>query len=209
MGPPLQILHHKRHVCGADTMLTTVLQALYLLSPLLAAAALSAVVQRFDLLPRLNKPLDAGRSFRGQPLFGKGKTWRGLVVAVTGCVLGVLAQKHLIGRAAASVWLIPYDRTNPLVLGAVMGGAAILGELPNSFTKRRCGIGAGETARGVRSVLFYVWDQIDLLTTVWPALLPWVRPRLGHVVASVGLVLALHPLLSLLGYLLGARKTPR
>jgi hypothetical protein len=188
---------------------TSLLEVLYLLSPLLLTAAIAAVVQRFDLLATLNKPMDAGRAFRGKPLFGKGKTWRGLVVAVGGCVLGVLVQKHLIGRAAAAVWLISYERANPFALGVVMGAAAVLGELPNSFTKRRLGIAAGETARGWRAALFYVWDQVDLLTTVWPALLPWVRPSLRHVTASVALVLALHPLLSLIGYLLGARKTAR
>jgi hypothetical protein len=58
-------------------------------------------------------------------------------------------------------------------------------------------------------VVFYVWDQVDLLTTAWPAVLPWAHVDLGLVLASFGIALILHPLVSLIGYLFGARSSPR
>jgi CDP-2,3-bis-(O-geranylgeranyl)-sn-glycerol synthase len=182
--------------------------SLYLFSPLLAAAALSAVVIRFDLLGFLKRPIDGGRSWRGARLFGESKTWRGVATAVVGCTLAVALQRTLAGWAEP-LELVDYAAVNPPALGVAMGAGAMLGELPNSFLKRRLGIAPGGTARGGRAILFYVWDQVDLLTGAWPLMLPWLRPSAELVVTSVAMALSIHPVVALVGYLLGARKTPR
>jgi CDP-2,3-bis-(O-geranylgeranyl)-sn-glycerol synthase len=182
-------------------------RALWLFAPLLFAAALSAVVLRFDLLSALDRPLDGGRSFRGRRILGDGKTWRGALLAMAGCIAGLELQK-LCAPWTLRLGMVDYDAL-PIWFGFAMGLGAAVGELPNSFIKRRLGIPAGKTARGWKRVVFYVWDQVDLLTGAWPALGPWLRPSLGVVAASFGVALALHPIVSLVGYLLGARKSPR
>jgi len=184
-------------------------QALYLFAPLLFAAAIAAVVQRLDLLPWLRRPIDAGRTLRGTRWLGDGKTWRGVAVAVLGSCAAIAIQKHVIGARAAQLALIAYGDVDVLALGLAMGGGAILGELPNSFVKRRLGIAPGKTAHGALSVLFYVWDQIDVLMTAWPFVLPWVSPSAALVATSFLIALLLHPAMSLIGYLVGARKTWR
>lgn len=190
--------------------LWTFAQALYLFSPLLLSAALSALVHRYDLWASLKKPIDGGRSFRGKRVFGDSKTWRGVAVALAGSVVTVAVQKRILFAAAQSVAVVDYSRLTPIALGTVMGAAAMAGELPNSFLKRRLGIAPGATAdHPARRAAFWVWDQVDLLTLTWPALLPWVRPTLGLVAASFVLALVLHPLIALVGFLLGARKTAR
>ncbi len=85
----------------------------------------------------------------------------------------------------------------------------MLGELPNSFVKRRLGIARGKTARGPPALLFYVWDQVDFLTTAWPAIASWVKPSWTLVAASFVVTLFLHPLVALAGYLVGARGSAR
>jgi hypothetical protein len=50
---------------------------------------------------------------------------------------------------------------------------------------------------------------VDLLTTSWPLLAFWVHPTLRLIATSVVLVLAVHPTIALIGYLLGARKSAR
>ena len=90
-----------------------------------------------------------------------------------------------------------------------MGVTAMLGELPNSFVKRRLDIAPGKTTSGVLAVLFYVWDQIDLLMFSLPALAGWARVDIALVCTGVVVTLALHPLTSLIGYLIGARRTAR
>jgi hypothetical protein len=188
----------------------TFAQALYLFSPLLVSAAMSAFVHRYNLFASLRKPIDGGRTLHGKRLFGESKTWRGVAIAVAGSIVTVALQKHLLAAAAQSVAVLDYTRVSPVLLGTAMGAAAMAGELPNSFLKRRLGIAPGTTAdRPARQAAFWVWDQVDLLTLTWPALLPWVHPTLGLVAASFALALTLHPLVALVGFLVGARKTAR
>src|SRR5512140_1962301 len=118
-------------------------QAFYLFSPLLVSAALSGLVLRFDLARALKRPMDGGLSIGGTRLFGDNKTWRGLAVGVVGAIVGVAIQKHLVGARAGELAMLDYAEVNPVLLGAAMGGGAILGELPNSFVKRRFGVSPG------------------------------------------------------------------
>lgn len=94
-------------------------------------------------------------------------------------------------------------------MGAAMGGGAMLGELPNSFVKRRLGVAPGTTASGLRAGLFFVWDQVDTLMGAWPLLLPWIRPSASLVFWSFMVALVMHPGASWIGYWLGVRKTAR
>lgn len=190
---------------------TTAAQVLYLFAPLVVAAALSGLVLRFDLLPALRRPIDAGRTFRGRRWFGDNKTWRGVVIAIAGSVATTFAQKFLLARALPQLELVRYEAMSlpELVLfGSALGGGATLGELPNSFVKRQLGILPGQPARGALSALFYVWDQIDLLAA-WPLIAFWVRPTPALVAISALLVLAIHPLISLIGFVIGARRSAR
>ena len=184
-------------------------QALYLFAPLVLSAALSGIVLRFDLAPWLAAPIDGGRCLAGRRVLGDGKTWRGVVVAVAGSVVATSIQKALPVDWTTTLAVIDYTAVNPVAFGAAMGAGAMLGELPNSFAKRRLGIARGRTARGLLGVLFYVFDQIDLLVGAWPMLLPWVRPSFALVVASIVVTLIVHPLVALIGYLIGARRSPR
>ena len=184
-------------------------RTLYLFAPLLVSAALSGVVMRLDWLRVLKRPIDGGATWRGRRVFGDGKTWRGVIIAVVGSIAAVAIQKHVVGEHVGSIAVVDYARVNVIALGAAMGGGAMLGELPNSFVKRRLGIARGATATGPTSVFFYVWDQVDLLTTTWPLLLPWVRPSALVVVASFLVAMAMHPFIALVGYLVGARRTAR
>jgi hypothetical protein len=190
-------------------MLLLAAEFLYLYAPLLLSAAISGIVMRQNWLSFARRPLDAGRSFRGRRIFGDSKTWRGVLVAVVGCVLGVAIQKHLVGTRASSIARVDYAHVSVVGLGLVMGVTAMLGELPNSFSKRRMNIPPGETAQGWRAVLFYVWDQVDLLMFSFPALSFWARIDLELVAVGFAVTLVLHPTTSLIGYLIGARRTAR
>ena len=158
----------------------------------------------------LARPIDGGRCWRGRPIFGQSKTFRGPVCVAAG-VAGVFAlqQGPLAGSDAVSgIALLDYPRL-PAWLGAAAGFAAELSELPNSFVKRRLSIAPGATARGPLALLFYLWDQLDLLLGWWLVLACAVAPTPVRVGASVGFVLAVHPLLALVGHRLGMRRTAR
>ncbi len=184
-------------------------QALYLFAPLLLAAAISGVFLRYDLAPVLARPIDNGAMIRGKRVFGDGKTWRGVVTAILGSVIGVALQRALSGVVPSALQIVDYARVDPLLLGTGMGGGAMIGELPNSFVKRRAGIPRGGTASGWKGVVFYVWDQVDLLVGAWPFVAPLVSPRPRVVVASFVVALVVHPLVALVGWLVGARSSWR
>jgi CDP-diglyceride synthetase len=186
-----------------------VLQTLYLFAPLLVSAALSAVVLRWELLPRLKRPIDGGATLGGRRIFGDSKTWRGVAVAVAGCIATVAVQKYVVGDAAGPVAVVDYERIDAIPFGSAIGAGAMLGELPNSFVKRRVGIAPGKTTKGPSRALFYVWDQIDLLMITWPLLGIWFWPPIGLVITSFVVALVVHPLVALVGYLVGARKSAR
>lgn len=181
-------------------------QALYLFSPLLAAAVLAGLIQRHDRLTWLKRPIDGGATFRGHRVFGDNKTWRGVACALVGCIAMVWVQKSLIGDRAGLLAVIDYQEVNPFVLGVALGLGAILGELPNSFVKRQLGIAPGHGGSGIQGPFFYLWDQVDFLTTTWPLLLFWIKPGWSLVLMSFVLTPAVHQLISLAGYLIGARR---
>jgi hypothetical protein len=191
-----------------DSLLRLSLRVLYLFAPLIVASMFAGIVLRFDLLGSLRRPLDAGRTFRGRRFFGDHKTWRGVVVSVVGCVVCTAVQKYVLGDRARALALVDYRSVNVIVFGASMGGGAMLGELPNSFAKRQLGIDPGKAGRGPLGVLFYVWDQVDLLLC-WLLLFCWVRVTFPLIAVSVVIALALHPLVALIGFLVGARASAR
>jgi CDP-diacylglycerol--serine O-phosphatidyltransferase len=149
---------------GAGMLLRLLAQVLYLFAPLLLSAAISGLVMRRNWLQALYVPIDSGVELWNQPLFGRSKTWRGFVLAVFGCILGAACQRYLLASWMEPIALLDYSQLDVVAFGTAMGAGAMLGELPNSFVKRRHGIGAGMTARGAPAAVFYVWDQIDMLT---------------------------------------------
>lgn len=184
-------------------------QVLYLFAPLLASALLGGVVLRKDWLKALNHPIDGGRSWRGRRLFGDGKTWRGAVISMVGCSCFVLLQRALQQRLPESLQVVDYSSLAPVAFGLTLGLGAILGELPNSFVKRRLGIPSGGTTNGALAALFYVWDQVDTLLGAWPLAWLWFRPSLALLAMSFAITLAVHPLVAWIGYQMGARRTAR
>lgn len=185
-----------------------VASVLYLFAPLIVASLLAGIVMHFDLLPSLRRPIDAGGTLYGRRLLGEHKTWRGVVIAVIGCIGGVALQKYALSNHIGAIALVEYRGVNVALFGAAMGAGAMLGEFPNSFVKRQLGIDPGKTGRGLARGLFYLWDQVDMLSS-WAFVSCWVHPTFRLVATSFALALAIHPLVSLIGYAVGARKSAR
>jgi CDP-diglyceride synthetase len=181
-------------------------RALWVFVPVLGAPLVHAPVMKWDLLPGLRRPLDGGATLRGRRLFGDNKTWRGALVMVGGIVLAA---------AALSLWPWYWRHlpegvrdAGPWVFGALLGVGTVLGELPNSFLKRRLGIAPGARRRTVAGTLLSLYDQGDFVLVVWVVLLPiWVMsPAQALIVFLV--VSALHLAINLVAYAIGARDTP-
>lgn len=182
----------------------------WLLLPLLGAALLHGVFMKYDWLSFLARPIDGDRKWRGRPIFGHSKTWRGPILVAAGAQAVFSLQREILHDCAsiAAIELVDYAQL-PVWLGCAAGGVAELAELPNSFTKRRLGIAPSHTAQGPLAALFYLWDQLDVLSgwwLVWAAFVPATPLR---VAVSAAIVAGIHPLLTLAGWLLGMRPTAR
>jgi hypothetical protein len=146
------------------------IQALWLAAPVVGAAVVHMVVVKRGLLHSWAVPLDGGRTVRGAPVFGANKTWRGVAVMIgLSAVLG-LVQGAALGPWAAAAGIAVADRlsaaaggTAPAhaVAAGLLGLAYVLGELPNSFLKRRLAIAPGARPAGARGALFAALDHLD------------------------------------------------
>ena len=158
---------------------------------MLGAVILHAPVLKYDLLKPLKRPIS-------NRLFGSNKTWRGALVMFTGVFL-----------ATGVFWsLMPAELDSWPVAGALIGAGTVLGELPNSLLKRRLGIGPGERRVTPGGLALVVYDQADFVPGIALALLPvWPMPLEVLAVGFVA-VAAVHLVVNVIGYAIGAREQP-
>lgn len=118
-----------------------------------------------------NYPIDFGHVLSdGRELFGRHKTWVGLVAMTVFCgfwqsVIGASARALGMGNLGDMyVSTSPQGIMTDLAIGAAIGLTYMLCELPNSFMKRRLGVGAGGSAKEMRPMrrkLLMLVDYID------------------------------------------------
>lgn len=182
------------------------LDVIWVVLPVLGAFFVHAPVMRYDVLRALKVPLDGGATCRGRRVFGDNKTWRGALAMGGGvCALALLL----------SLWPGYWSRlpaeiraAGPLVFGLLLGAGTVVGELPNSFMKRQLGIAPGTQRRSVGGMLLALYDQADFVPGIWLLLLPiWVMP-VAQMAVAFAVVTAVHLVLNVVGWAMGARSVP-
>jgi len=110
-------------------------------------------------LEKLDVPLDGGLKLGGQPLIGKSKSFRSLIIYL---VVATLVTLLLHSSAQVSDLVAPVFLTNPFVLGPAITLSYLLGEIVNSFIKRRTGIAtSGEASSRLGSRVQAIFDNVD------------------------------------------------
>lgn len=159
--------------------MTNVAKILWFCLPLLLSSAIHMVIVKKDLFPALRLPVDGGRSYRGKRIFGDHKTWRGFLVMIALPICFVTLQAWLYRHFSEIrlLSLFDYGRTNGWFMGGCLGLSYTLGELPNSFLKRRMGIEPGVTILGRKGAFFAVYDHTDsVLAGIFFMPLYWTPP---------------------------------
>ena len=124
-----------------------VLQCFYFMIPAYVANMAPVIVK--NNFKKLAFPLDLGTG-----MFGKNKTFRGLVFGILFGVVVAYIQFLLYGFSFfKNLSFVNYS--NWIILGFFFGFGALLGDLVESFIKRRIGIKPG--------VRFIPWDQLDFV----------------------------------------------
>ena len=174
-------------------------RVLWVFLPVLGAPLAHAPMLRFDLAPALSRPIS-------RRLFGANKTWRGAIAMSA----GTLAAALLLHRAPGYRRRLPKPvaDANPALVGTLLGLSMWVGELPNSFLKRRLGIPPGAQRRSPSGVAISVFDQADWVPTAWLMLRPLWRMSARETAEVFAVAAAVHVPINLLGYALGVRRTP-
>lgn len=115
-----------------------------------------------NILPKFKIPIDFGKTINSKRVFGNNKTFRGFFIMIIaggfwGLMLYFLGSAHNLD-IVSGYYINPY---NSVLLGGVLGLIYLLGELPNSFIKRRYNIADGKRTSGKYKRLSYFIDQAD------------------------------------------------
>ena len=126
---------------------------IYFILPVYFANMLPVIVKNLDLL---NVPVDFSYKIHGSYIFGKTKTYRGILFGTLAGIFIVLIQKLLYNfQFFSNISLIDYSNISVIILGFFMGFGAMFGDLCESFIKRRLNYPSGKS--------FFPYDQIDFI----------------------------------------------
>jgi CDP-2,3-bis-(O-geranylgeranyl)-sn-glycerol synthase len=180
-------------------MLTIVIQALFFFLPAYAANAAPVLLARYKVLEFLNVPVDFGFKMGGDSLFGKTKTWRGIIGGIVAAIAVVIIQCgiHAALPQREYLFIIPYPLYSILWLGFWMGLGEGLGDLAKSFLKRRMGMKSGQRS--------FPLDQTSFLGALLLGFL-YYMPSAPHIWAIVIISPVIPVIANIIAYKAGWKK---
>jgi len=186
-----------------EAMLHDIAQAVWFFLPAALANASPIGMAALPVARNWNAPVDFGKTFRGKPLLGPHKTWRGIitgmVVATIVLWLQQLAVRHF-GWAASAGRGIPYESLPTLLLGPAFGLGALFGDAVKSFFKRQRGTASGDT--------WIPFDQLDYVIGGVVFSLPFVTLRFAVYVWIFIIWFGFHFAASWFGWKVGLKSQP-
>ena len=152
----------------------------------------------FKWVPFLNFPVDFNFVYKGEPLFGKNKTYRGFVFGIIMAIFVIYLQTVSYSSFTKEISFIDYSNVNIFLLGFLFGFGALMGDLVKSFFKRRLNIKSGNT--------WIFFDQVDWIIGSLIFVSFYINISLKQVIISVILFGIIHPIINILGYFLKIKK---
>lgn len=177
-------------------ILTYILSCLYFFLPAYFTNMTPPLVKRVNLFNFLDKEVDFGKKFLGQPIFGKHKSWRGVILGIIVGILVAFIQKYLYQFPAIKKisLLLNYSEINILFFGFLISFGAVFGDLLFAFIKRRLKMEPG--AR------FIPFDQTNYVIGAAFFLTPAFKIGIMVWITLFILTLLLHIIFNRLGYCL-------
>lgn len=133
--------------------------------PVILGGISNMIFCKTSLYKKYRKPIDRGKVLKdGNRLFGDNKTGIGFFSMIVFTIIYQIVFGYLDTRAGISELYLVHENTLlfNVIVGFLFGFAYMICELPNSFLKRRLGIDAGNTNRGV----LFLLDQIDSMVGI-------------------------------------------
>jgi len=176
-------------------LMDLVLKCVWFLSPAALANPTAVLVRKIRIL---ENPVDFNRTFRNKPIFGRNKTWRGLIFGTGIAVIIFIFQKWLYQFSFFErISLINYNETS-LFLGFLLGFGAMSGDLIKSFFKRRLNI--------LPSQPWFPFDQVDWVFGALVFSSVFYFPPAKVIILMIFLGLFFHLIINYLGFRLGLKE---
>jgi len=176
-------------------MLNLILQCFYFILPAYVANMAPVIVK--DGFKSLKIPIDFNKKILGRNIFGKNKTFRGLIFGILFAIIMAYIQFVFYNNGILdSLALIDYS--NWLSTGLLMGSGAIFGDLAESFIKRRLNLRPGES--------FIPFDQLDFVIGALIFVYPLAILSLNKIILILLLTLILHVVVNHIAYYSRIRK---
>ena len=183
-------------------MLQDIFFAVWFLLPAALANASPIIAAKIPALKKYDAPMDGGRTYRGNRIFGSHKTWRGMITGIIVATIVLWIQQILAGQVG---WIDEltggvYAAFPVLLMGPAFAIGALGGDAIESFFKR---------GRGIKSGRAWVpFDQLDyIIGSVLLSLFFIILTPIQYVLIFVIWFVA-HFAASYVGYLLGLKKDP-
>ncbi len=172
----------------------TFVEAIWLVLPAYGANGLCT-------LAKGKRPIDGGRKFRGHPLFGRGKTWEGLLLGIIVAMIVATIQMLAFPYLPWELSEIPLNIVpmSPFI-GLVLGAGAMLGDLGGSFVKRRAGMERGRPAPFL--------DQEDFMVGMLLLASPFVMLKWEWIVILLAITPVLHLIANGIAFLVRIKRVP-
>lgn len=139
-------------------MINNILFVMWFFLPAGIANVVPVLVSKVPVLRNYDYPIDFGYRFKGKPLFGSHKTWRGLLF---GIIFSILMLKFQVIIYNHNDWFrslmvgINYNDLPVFGLGLLFAIGALGGDAIESFIKRQFNIDPGKR--------WFPFDQIDYI----------------------------------------------
>ncbi len=184
-------------------MLNDIALALWFFAPAGFANVAPVLAASVPGLKDWNAPIDGGRQFRGRPLLGPHKTWRGFAAGLFLATIVFWIQQQLVAHYDWAAWTagdVPYSELSVLLMGILFALGALGGDAVESFFKRQRGLKSGASWLG--------FDQLDYVIGAIFLTLPVVQLSLVQYIWVIVMWFAIHLISSYVGWLMGLKKQP-
>ena len=179
--------------------LTYILSCLYFFLPAYLANMTPPLARSSSLFKFLDREVDFGKTFLGQPIFGSHKRWRGVIF---GTMVGMAAAslQHWLYQFSAvrEISFLNYWQINILLFGFLISAGAILGDLFSAFIKRRLKLEPGKR--------FMPFDQTNYVIGAYIFLTPLFKIDILVWINLFILTFLLHVIFNRLGYYLNIHQ---
>lgn len=166
------------------------MDAFFIYVPIVLTTTMHMFIVKFNSLSSLNIPVS-------ENLFGRNKTWRGIVF--------VIAMNSLLTLLLNAV-VEYFSVLDSFILGICLGFGYVFFELPNSYLKRRLGIPPGGKAKQ-NKWLFIIIDRLDSAFGVVLAYKLFVGLSWSEFIAYLTIGMLIHFVFSSILYLLKVKKS--